>query len=131
MFKHGSLLAEALVALLIISFAMSIALVSSWNLMKISQESQAKMDLSELLFNTCEEIVHKELSSIQFGQENKEYKGETYSISVTKNPENIGQKFSPSSNSANLVAATITSVTIRVQAKNGNFVEAVVIPIQW
>ncbi|OOC43522.1 hypothetical protein [Thermosipho sp. 1074] len=126
--KKGSLLVEALVTLIIITFAFGIAFLPSWNLLKKTKENSELIKMSEILLNKCEEYTYFSVSNIVAGTFTEEYNGEVYKITILK--KHLESNFNVYSNYSEIIYPIITVVTIRVE-KDGKYIEAQVVPQQW
>lgn len=141
--KIGSLLVEALVAILIVSLAIGISMVSSYNLLKKTYENRVILNMSELLINKCEELITLNQSQIFEKSETITYKGQQYTVSIKKLIKNLAPNFkyftyNKSTNTYTNVSKpqdiTVNSVTIlvvRITDSKGKYIETQVVPQQW
>jgi Tfp pilus assembly protein PilV len=133
--RKGSLLVEALVALIIIMFSVGIAMVSSYNLLRKSYENQALVELSDILLNECEKMLTMNVSQIIEKTEKITYHGKQFTLQVRKSTTNYSSKFSMSPDgepvTLNLSGlSNINVVVVRVTDSKGRYVETKVVPKQ-
>ncbi|MFN6992198.1 MAG: hypothetical protein ACK4MM_05705, partial [Fervidobacterium sp.] len=92
MLKKGSLLIEALVAILIISMAVGISMVSSYNLTRKVYENKMVLDMVQVLLNQCEEVLATNSSKIFDTTKTVSYGSNQYTVNISK-IVNISPKF--------------------------------------
>lgn len=129
--KKGSLMIEALVALVIIILAAGMAFVPSWTLLKKAKENESMIELSEIALNKCEELIYKNVSSIVEEATNVYYNGKIYSISIKKVNNINKNNFVVKSSYDELIFKNYTSVIIKVSTNDGKYIETQVVPQQW
>ncbi|MGB9613943.1 MAG: hypothetical protein ACP5KD_04840 [Fervidobacterium sp.] len=141
--KPGSLLVEALIAILITSLAIGVSMVSSYNLLKKVYENRIILNMLELLINKCEEISTLNQTQIFENTQSITYKGQQYTISVKKVSTDLSSNFkyfnyNQSSNTytsvskpPNIKTNPVTVVVIRVTDSKGRYLETQVVPQQW
>jgi len=133
--KRGSVLVEALIALIIIMFSVGIAMVSSYNLLKKSYENQALVELSDVLLNECEKILTMNVFQITSGTRKVIYHGKEFTVSLTKTSANYSNKFTMSPDGEPVTLnfsglSNIVVVVVRVTDSKGRYVETKVVPKQ-
>ncbi|AFG35313.1 hypothetical protein Ferpe_1225 [Fervidobacterium pennivorans DSM 9078] len=133
--RKGSLLVEALIALVIIMFSVGIAMVSSYNLLKKSYENQALVELSDVLLNECEKILTMNVLQIASGTRKVIYHGKEFTVNVTKTIANYSSKFTMSPDGEPVTLnfsglSNIVVVVVRVTDSKGRYVETKVVPKQ-
>ncbi|HOJ94389.1 MAG TPA: hypothetical protein PK390_04055 [Fervidobacterium nodosum] len=144
MIRKGSLLVEALIAILIIGMAIGISLVSSYNILKKAYENRIILNMSELLLNKCEEIVTLNQSQIFEGTTSINYKGQEYKITIGKNVVTLTDinyryfnynpntnQYTPTQKDPQIVNSPIIVVTVKITDSKGRYVETKVVPQQW
>ena len=129
--KKGSLMIEALVALVIIILAAGMAFVPSWTLLKKAKENESMIELSEIALNKCEELIYKNVSSIVEEATNVYYNGKIYNISIKKVNNINKNNFVVKSSYDELIFKNYTSVIIKVSTNDGKYIETQVVPQQW
>lgn len=129
--KKGSLMIEALVALVIIILAAGMAFVPSGTLLKKAKENESMIELSEIALNKCEELIYKNVSSIVEEATNVYYNGKIYSISIKKVNNINKNNFVVKSSYDELIFKNYTSVIIKVSTNDGKYIETQVVPQQW
>ncbi len=136
--SKGSLLVDAMIAMIIISMALVVAYVPSFFLLKKTAENQLKMDLMELLLNKSEEYVFKNASSIPLTPQTfyENYKGKTYKLTIEATT--VRHEFNIEGLQGNEYSEYLVTnlevrfVTIMVSTQDGKaFVRATVVPQQW
>ncbi|WP_448376931.1 hypothetical protein [Fervidobacterium sp.] len=133
--RKGSLLVEALVALIIIMFSVGIAMVSSYNLLRKSYENQALVELSDVLLNECEKILTMNILQIYDKTVEITYHGKKFTLRITKKTENFSNNFilSPDGEAVTLNTSGLSNigvVIVRVSDSKGRYVETRVVPKQ-
>lgn len=133
--RKGSLLVEALVALIIIMFSVGIATVSSYNLLRKSYENQALVELSDVLLNECEKLLTMNIFQIYDRTEEITYHGKKFTLRITKKTENFSNNFilSPDGEAVTVNTSGLSGigvVVVRVSDSKGRYVETRVVPKQ-
>lgn len=141
MHKKGSLLVEALIAILIVSMAIGIGLLSSYNLLRKASENRIILNMSEILLNECEQILSMNQSQIYDETKTVSYRSETYTVTITREVQNLSSKFkfyrftgtgyTAISKPTPLVINNIVFIKVRVRDSKGRYVETKVVPQQW
>lgn len=143
MLKKGSLLVEALVAILIISMAIGISMVSSYNLIRKAYENRMLLDMVQVLLNQCEEMLATNISMIFDTTKTVSYGSNQYTVNISKQTINISPNFkfyrhvqntntyTPISKPSEVIIQNITAVKIRITDIKGRYVETFVVPQQW
>lgn len=139
MYKRGSLLVEGLIAILIVSMAIGIGLVSSYNLLRKSYENRVILNMSEILLNECEQILSLKQSQIYNSTKTVSYSGENYTVTITREVKKPEFKFYRLENNVYvqkdkppvIVINEIVFVKVRVTDSKGRYVETKVVPQQW
>ncbi len=141
MYKKGSLFVEALIAILIVSMAIGIGLVSSYNLLRKASENRIILNMSEILLNECEQILSLNQSQIYNGTKTVSYSGENYTVTITREVKSLSSKFkfyrfngtsyTEVSKPKPLVINNIVFIIVRVTDSKGRYVETKVVPQQW
>lgn len=132
--KNGITLVEVLISILIISIAIGITTLQVSRVMSAVYANSKLAELSEILFNTCEELIYQDVSRIQ--EESKEilYNGKKYVIRVRKeilNPQYIFKRGdSVLSKPPELRTELVTKVIVTVADDQNRFVSAEIIPKQ-
>lgn len=129
--RRGFTLVEVLVALLILSFAIGISLLSLSRLLAIVGRNSRLLDLSEVLVNKCEEFLNLSVSRITEGATTIDYKGRTYTLIVTKEvflPR--AHFFPPTTGARNVVVNNVTKVILTVRDHENNSISAEIVPRQ-
>ncbi|SDH48422.1 hypothetical protein SAMN04488510_11642 [Fervidobacterium changbaicum] len=135
--RKGSLLVEALVAMIIITFSIGIAMVSSFNLLQKSYENQALVELGDILLNECEKIITQNQSQISDSSKQIEYHGKKFTVTITRKTVNYRGKFIQTSEPADTTPLNMSSlantvvVIVRVTDSKGRYIETRVVPKQW
>ncbi|ODN30480.1 type II secretion system protein [Fervidobacterium thailandense] len=132
--KRGITLVEALISILIISMAIGIATLSVSRLMSAVYGNSKLVELSEILFNTCEELVYQDVSRIQEGSREIVYNGKKYVIRVRKEvltPQYVFKRGdSIVAKPPELRTEPVTKVIVTVLDDQNRFVTAEIIPKQ-
>lgn len=141
LYRNGSLLVEALIAILIVSMAIGIGLVSSYNLLRKASENRIILNMSEILLNECEQILSLNQSQIYDGTKTVSYGGENYTVTITREVKSLSSKFkfyrfngtsyAEVSKPTPLVINNVVFVRVRVTDSKGRYVETKVVPQQW
>lgn len=141
LYRNGSLLVEALIAILIVSMAIGIGLVSSYNLLRKASENRIILNMSEILLNECEQILSLNQSQIYDGTKTVSYGGENYTVTITREVKSLSSKFkfyqfnginyAEVSKPTPLVINNVVFVIVRVTDSKGRYVETKVVPQQW
>lgn len=141
MHKKGSLLVEALIAILIVSMAIGIGLLSSYNLLRKASENRIILNMSEILLNECEQVLSLNQSQIYYGTKTISYGGENYTVTITREVKSLSSKFkfyrfngtsyTEVSKPTPLVINNVVFVRVRVTDSKGRYVETKVVPQQW
>lgn len=73
--------------------AIGIGLVSSYNLLRKASENRIILNMSEILLNECEQILSMNQSQIYDGTKTVSYGEETYTVTITREVQNLSSKF--------------------------------------
>lgn len=137
----GALLVEALISIMIVSMAIGISLVSSYNLIRKAYENSMILTMSEILLNECEQLLSLKQSQIYDGTKIVSYSGKNYTVSVSKETRRISQNFKfyyyrnnsylPVAKPGPIVINNIVVIRVRVTDQAGRYMETEIIPQQW
>ncbi|QTA37290.1 hypothetical protein JYK00_05980 [Thermosipho ferrireducens] len=130
--KSGSLLVEALIAILIISFSFGIAFLPSYFLLKKSKEDSILLNFTDLLLNKAEEIMTYNVSDLPASStEVVFYNDQNYILSYQKIVDTNYDLYTNGLPNSAIPKSTITRILITIRSEDGKYkIETEVIPEQ-